>query len=177
MPINVTKNQTQQNSFTPVKWAAYGALAGYIAKNQLPVSKTEKEHYQFDQFIIDRKASVKSSVEQELEAVREIIKNGTTDKGYDAYLEYVKIGKDTEARKNFLQRLETLPENAQITFERLKSQVDNKVRELKKSHNFMFDAAVKKCRPTSGYLIVGALLGLGAAFVTYVLSKMTSSQS
>ena len=143
----------------------------------LPLSKSEKEYYQFDQFLIDRKSSVKSAVEQELEAIREIIKNGTNDKGFDAYLEYVKIAKQPEAKENFMKKLATLPENAQATFERLKSQVDNKVKDLKKSHNFMYESAIKRLRPVSGYVIVGAILGMGVAFVSYVLSKMFSTKA
>ena len=177
MPIQATKNTHQNNTFNPLKWTLGGAVAGYVAKNQLPLTKAEKEHYQFDQFILDRKASVKNAVEQELEAVREIIKNGTADKGYDAYLRYVEIGKNMEARSVFLKGLENLPEAARDTFERLKSQVDTKVREIKKSQNFMYDAAVKKCRPTFGYIAVGAILATGAAFVAHVLSKMSSSQN
>ena len=177
MAIRVTKNNPQQNRFNPLKWAVCGAVAGYVAKNQLPISQAEKDHYQFEQFIIDRKASVKSAVEQELEAIRAIIKNGTKDAGYDAYLRYVEIGKNKEARAEFLKGLENLPETAKDTFERLRSQIDTKVRELKKSQNFMYNASIKQCRPTTGYIAVGAILATGAAFVTHVLSKMSSPQN
>lgn len=176
MSISVTKNNTQ-NNFNPLKWTACGAAAGYIAKDVLPLSKSEKEYYQFDQFLIDRKSSVKNAVEQELEAIREIIKSGTQDKGFETYLEYVKIAKQPDAKEKFLNNLAALPENAQATFNRLKSQVDNKVKELKKSHNFMYESAIKRLRPVSGYVIVGAILGTGIAFVSYVLSKMFSPKA
>ncbi len=175
MSISVTKNQ--QNNFNPLKWATYGAIGGYVAKDVLPLTKAEKEHYQFEQFVTDRKASVKNAVDQELKAVKDIIANGTKDQGYDLYLKYVEIGKKQPDRSDFLKALKNQPDNVVATFQRLRSQVDEKVRELKKSHNFMYEAAVKKLRPAAGYIFVGALISTGAAFVTHVLSKMSSTQS
>ncbi len=175
MSVSVTKIQ-QQNNFNPTRWAIAGALGGYIAKDLLPITKAEKEHYQFDEFVIDRKRSVREAVAEELEAIRKIVANGTQDKGYDAYLKYVSIGKNNEAREGFMKELETLPENAQATFTRLRTMVDQKVRDVKKSHNFIFEAAIKRYRPLLRYVFIGALLATGAAFVKYVLSKMASPQ-
>ncbi len=175
MSISVTKNQ-QQNSFNPFKWAVAGAAAGYIAKDLMPISKAEKEYFQFDQFITDRKSSVKNAVAQELDNIREIIKHGTTDEGYDAYVKFVDPPKNAQGREEYIKDVVSkLPDDARATFERLRRQVDEKVREVKKTHNFMFEAAIKKLRPAAGYAFVGALLSTGAAFVSYVLSKMANT--
>ena len=73
MSISVTKNQ---ENFNPFKYATYGAMAGYIAKDLVPVTDAEKEHYQFEQFVTDRKTSVRSAVQKELNAVKDVIKKG-----------------------------------------------------------------------------------------------------
>ncbi|MBQ2871716.1 hypothetical protein IJE86_08445 [bacterium] len=171
MSISVTKNQ---ENFNPLKWAAYGATAGYIAKDLVPVTNAEKEHYQFEQFITDRKTSVRSAVDKELAAVKDVIKKGTTDAGYDTYVKFIEPPKTAEERAKYLSEVVSkLPDEAKETFYKLKNQVDEKVRAVKKSHNFMYDAAIKKMRPVASYMLIGSMITTGAAFVTHVLSKMT----
>lgn len=175
MSISVTKNQ-QQNNFNPLKWTVAGAAAGYIAKDALPLTKAEKEHYQFDEFITDRKSAVRKAVAQELIPLREIVKNGTQDKGYDAYIKFVDPPKDAAGRAKYLNEVASkLPDDARATFERLRKQVGEKVHEVKRTHDFMYRAAIKKLRPTISYVLIGSLIATGAAFVSYVLSKMSNS--
>jgi len=172
MSLSVTKNQ-QQNNFNPLKWAAVGAAAGYVAKDLLPLTKTEKEHYQFDEFLMDRKSSVRKAVDQEVETIREIIKHGTNDIGYDTYVKFVDPPKDAAGRAQYIKDVVSkLPDDAKATFERLRKHVGERVHEVKKTHDFMFNTAVKKLRPTASYVLIGALISTGAAFVSHVLSKM-----
>lgn len=173
MSISVTKNQ---ENFNPFKWAACGAAAGWIVKDALPVTEFEREHYQYDQFKLDRKASVRSAVDKELIAIREVIAKGTDDAGYDTYVRFIDPPKTAEERSRYLSEVvEKLPDTAKATFFRLKNQVDERVREVKANNDFMFDSSIKRMRPTASYVLVGALLTTGAAFVTYVLSKMSTN--
>lgn len=175
MSICVTKNQ-QQNNFNPLKWAVAGAAAGYIAKDLMPLTKAEKEYYQFNNFMMDKRSAVKDAVNRELIPIREIIKRGTSDKGYDAYVKFVDPPKKAEARARYINEVVSkLPDEARATFERLNKQVTEKVHEVKKTQDFIYKSVVKQLRPVFNYVAIGALIATGAAFVSHVLSKMSNS--
>ena len=171
MSISVTKNQ---ENFSPLKWAALGAAAGCIARDTHPITNAEKTYFEYDKFLIDRKKPVRETVEEEIKILKNTVK--LPDLGYDTYVKFVYPPKNKPERDKFLSEVyDKLPDDAKLTFDRLRNHVDKRVREVKKHHEFVFEALIKKSRPIFNYAFIGALIATGAAFVTHVISKMSNS--
>lgn len=173
MSISVTKNQ---ENFSPLKWAALGAVAGCVIKDLHPVTKPEKEYYEYDEFLGNRKTAVRSMVYKEIEQFKTILGNKFNQEGHDAYVSYIKPPKSKEAREEYIKTVYAkLSDEAKTAFDILENHVTPKVKEFKKHQDFLFDALIKKNRSTATYAVIGSLITTGAAFITYVISKMSNA--
>ena len=173
MSISVTKNQ---ENFSPLKWAAVGAAAGCIVKDLHPVTKMEKDYYEYDEFIGNRKNAVRSMVYEEIAQFKNILGDKFNQQGHDAYVAYIQPPKSKAAREEYLKNVyDKLPEEAKVAFDKLRDHVTPKVREFKKQQDFLFEALIKKNRSTATYAVIGGLITTGAAFITYVISKMSNA--
>ncbi len=171
MSISVTK---KQENFSPLKWAAVGAAAGCIVKDVHPITQSERDFYEYDEAA--RKKAVRSMVDAEIAEFKNILGNKFNKEGHDAYVSYIKPPKSKEAREEYIKTVYAkLSEEAKVAFDILRNHVDPKVRAFKKQQAFMFEALVKKNRSTATYAIIGGLITTGAAFITYVISKMSNS--
>ena len=171
MSISVTK---KQENFSPLKWAALGAATGCVVRDLHPITDAEKKYFEYDKFLLDRKKSVRETVDEEIKILRNTVK--LPNLGYDTYEKFVYPPKSKAEREKFLKEFyDKLPEDAKNTFNNLRNHVDKRVREVKKHHDFVFEALIKKGRPLFNYAFIGGLIATGAAFVTHVISKMSNS--
>lgn len=171
-----TQNQHKENnSFSPLKWATVGALAGYIVKNELPITEYEKEHLQFDDNIAKSNNSIKTAVQEEIDAIRKVIagKKGR-DEGYDLFLKYTDKNTDDAAKAKILKTVAKKSPKIKITFEDLMRQVRSKSEEVEAAVRISLNSTTNRMRPYTSYVGIGALLVTSAAFVWHVLSRMAS---
>ena len=92
------------------------------------------------------------------------------------YVKFVRTTKNKVERDKFLEEFyEPLPKVQKEVFDSLRARVDERAREVKKRYNFVFESMIKKTRPLFTYVLIGALVSTGAAFVTHVISKMSNS--
>lgn len=173
MSISVTKNY-EQNTFNPIKWGLYGAGLGVIARSLIPV--TNQEDTIFSEVMAKRKSVVRDKVSAELAEIKKNMQNASIDEkpAYDMYLRYSDPNLDKALRPSIEEEASRLPEIARRKFNELKKHIDAKVAEAKYIHNFISRAVIKEGRSLFNFVSIGALLSVGIAFVSYVLSKMSS---
>lgn len=173
MSISVTKNQ---ENFSPLKWAALGATAGCIIRDVHPITEGEKKYYEYDQYVVGRKEAVREMIKAEIPDFKNVLGNKYDQLGYDTYVRYVDPPKSAVDRDTFLKTVYAkLPDEAKATFDILSKHVETKIDELKKQQDFVYESLIKRNRSIATYAFIGGLITTGAAFITYVISKMSNS--
>lgn len=173
MSISVTKNQ---ENFSPLKWAGIGAVAGCVVKEMHPITESEKKYYDYDKYVVRRKAATREMIEQEIPNFKSILGNKFNQEGYDAYIKLIDPPKASLERDAYHKKVyPTLSDNAKKAYDILSSHVIGKIDELKSQQDFIYDALIRKNRSLATYAFVGGLITTGAAFITYVISKMSNS--
>lgn len=173
MSISVTKNQ---ENFSPLKWAAAGAAAGCVVKELHPITEMEKDYYEYNQFELDRKEFTRKIIKAETPKFKTLLGDCYNQEGYDAFIKYIDPPKPSEQRELYKKTVyPKLSEDAQKAFDVLQKHVISKVDEIKKQQRFVYDACIKFKRPLAAYAFIGGLITTGAAFIAYVISKMSNS--
>ena len=93
MSISVTK---KQENFSPLKWAALGAATGCVVRDLHPITDAEKKYFEYDKFLLDRKKSVRETVDEEIKILRNTVK--LPNLGYDTYEKFVYPPKSLDGR-------------------------------------------------------------------------------
>ena len=173
MSISVTKNQ---ENFSPLKWAALGAVAGCVVKDMHPVTEAEKDYYEYDKYVVNRKDTVRRMIKSEIPEFKNILGNKFNQEGYDAFIKLVEPPKSAPDREAYIKSTYAkLSEEAKTAFDILFKHIETQKDELKKQQDYVFEALIKKNRSIATYAFVGGLITTGAAFITYVISKMSNS--
>lgn len=168
MAVNAIQETSPKNHTSYIGATALGALIGHSVKYLLPITPQEKDD-NFKSAMQQIEAEAQKTREAEIKAIKE--SNDKTE-ATDRFIKMSEGNKElneTEIRK--------LPENMIESVMKLKFKVDEKVAQTIEAGKANLITRTKGLRPTYVFVLLGATIGLWAAFTMNLARSFNKSHN